>query len=279
MNPSRFLCERLLPSLVARTCEMPIPRSGEQGEKVNCFVVYIERNGRPYLFVSSIQGENLLCLEWVGDRFSQNKTISFKEIDHKDLFIVHYYGLAVVKYAGIYDLAINRFTRWPYIKIFFSRVADRFGQYRFNKKKLVTKQKADLLRFLLSRHLGGETSFDPFHLMSELYTVRWILHPDGERERRKLALHLEALVQAGDLRAQQGGGFALTGQAVMSIEEYEEQERKHTENVRLQLGMLFLTLTIVLLTLVQADIIKLPPLIDLSRPTPPVGPSPPGNRQ
>lgn len=52
--------------------------------------------------------------------------------------------------------------------------------------------------------------------------------------------------------------------AVRMIEEYEEQERKHTENVKMQGRMFWLTLTIALLTLVQAGLVKLPPLFDFT---------------
>lgn len=264
MNLTRFLCKRLLPKLVARTCEMPIPRSGSEGERVNCFTVYIEKDRRPYLFVTGVESENLLCLEWDGDHFSENTFIPLAHIDQKDIFVAHYYGLSVVRFTGIYDLVINRLTRWPYIKIHFMRVAERFGQYIFNKKKLVTKQKVDLLRILLSRHLEGNTSLDSFHLMSDLYTIKWVLHPDGDAQRRKLALHLDALAHTGELKRQQDR-YVLTGLALSAIEEYEEQERRHTENVKTQKLMVWLTLAIVLLTLVQAGLVKLPLLIDLSR--------------
>lgn len=264
MKITKFLCRRLLPNLVARTCEMPIPRSGSKGEEVNCFVVYIEKNGGPHLFVTRVEGEDLICLGWDGTRFCHDVTIPLDEINFKDISVHHYYGLAQVRYTGIYDLAINRLTLWPYIKIHLTRVAERLGQHAFNKKKLVTKQKVDLLRVLLSRHLEGETSFDSLHLMSELYTTKWILHPDGDAQRRKLDLHLDALAHTGELQRQQDG-YVLTGRALSAIEEYEEQERRYTENVMTQKRMVWLTLAIVLLTLVQAGVVKLPLLLDFSR--------------
>jgi hypothetical protein len=263
---SRLLCKRLLPRLIARACDTVIPRSGKQGEQVNCFVVSVDNNGKPYLMVTGLEGEDLHCLEWDGNHYSRATIISLGKINQSELFIAHYYGLSTVKYYGVYSLALSRITCWPYIKIYLVRVAEYFGQYFFNKKKLVTKQRIDLLRFLLSQHLEGHTSVDSFHLMSDLYTMKWVLHPDGEAQRHKVAFYLDALVTTGELRKRANAGYALTGHALKTIEEYEEQERRHTENVKIQRRMFWLTVAIVLLTLVQAGLVKLRPLIDLTQP-------------
>ena len=99
--------------------------------------------------------------------------------------------------------------------------------------------------------------------MTPLYTDKWVFHPDQDSERRKLKFYLESLVDTGELKIV-NYKYVLTGHAVRAIEEYEEQERKHTENVKIQRRMFWLTLAIALLTLVQAGLVKLPPFIDLT---------------
>ena len=51
---------------------------------------------------------------------------------------------------------------------------------------------------------------------------------------------------------------------VEAIEEYEEQERKHTENVKMQRRMFYVAVAVAFLTVAQAGLIKLPTLLDLS---------------
>ena len=99
--------------------------------------------------------------------------------------------------------------------------------------------------------------------MTGLYSVKWIYHPDKESQRKRLTFHLDSLVDTGELR-RVGLKYELTGEALKAIEIYEEQERKHTENVKIQRRMFWLTLAIVLLTGAQANLYKLPTLIDLS---------------
>lgn len=56
--------------------------------------------------------------------------------------------------------------------------------------------------------------------------------------------------------------YKVTGEALKTIELYEEQERKHRESVIMQRLTAILTVVIILLTAAQTGIIKLPTLID-----------------
>jgi hypothetical protein len=144
------LCRYFLHRTLSRNCESTIPRSGEKGERVNCFTVSIDKAGDPYLMVLEIHGDQLKCIEWNGKRYEIDSTISLKNIHPSQFCITHYYGLSEIRYFGIMDFVIGRLILWPYIKIHFVRILSKFDQYIFNKKKLVTKQRVDLLRFLMS---------------------------------------------------------------------------------------------------------------------------------
>lgn len=99
--------------------------------------------------------------------------------------------------------------------------------------------------------------------MTDLYTIKWVLHPQGEPQHQKLEFYLDSLVATGELEKVKNK-YVVSGKALRTIEEYEEQERRHTENVKMQWRMFWLTLAIVVLTLVQAGLVKLPALIDLT---------------
>ena len=59
-------------------------------------------------------------------------------------------------------------------------------------------------------------------------------------------------------------GYLVTGRAISTLERYEEEERRHIQAVKLQRGMLLLTIIIIIVSLLQSDLIKLPTLINLS---------------
>jgi len=111
--------------------------------------------------------------------------------------------------------------------------------------------------------LDGQNAFRPIDLMTELYSIKWVLHPDGDSQLEVLETYLDLLADSGDLQ-KNNYSYCLTGNALKAIEEYEEQERKHTENVKNQRIIAWLTFAIVLLTLIQAGLVKLPVLIDFS---------------
>lgn len=244
-----------------KECPSTIPRSGEKGAKVNCYTVSIDKNTKPYLLVGGIDNENLNCLEWDGSRYAKCAVIPINAIAPSELRITHYYGHSEVRYFGIIDFLLGIFIRYPYIKIHIARSFDTITQYFFNKKKLVTKQRIDLLKILVEKYMDGTDSVCSIGLMTELYSLKWIMHPDRKSQRRKVEFYLESLAATGELKIVTDG-YAVTGLALRTIEEYEEQERKHRENVIIQRGMLLLTFVIALLTLVQSGLIKLPPLYD-----------------
>lgn len=258
---SKRLCKLILPMVLDRACESRIPRSGEAGAKVNCYVTSIDRSGEPYLIVLGLVNNDLNCIEWDGARYSVERTISIHSLSLVDFRITHYYGHSEIQYFGLLDFIRNNLLPWPYLKIHMVRQLSSLDQYLFNKKKLVTKQRTDLLKYLIERALDGKIEHEPLDLMTDLHSIKWILHPHGEEEQRKLKFYLDALVETGELR-KINSKYVLTGFALRAIEENEEQERKHTENVKMQWRTFWLTLAIVVLTIVQAGIVKLPALID-----------------
>jgi hypothetical protein len=260
---SHHLSKFVLLHVLGRACESSIPRSGEEGARVNCFVTSIDKDGHPYLIVLGLSANELDCIKWDGSRYQIQQRLPLASFRLSDFQITHYYGLSEIRYQGIFDFLLNRVTGWPYINIYVVRWLDSFGQYIFNKKKLITKQRMELLKFLVGRALDGKTEHEALDLMDGLYTLKWVRHPQGEQQQQKLEFYLNSLVATGELK-NINHKYVVTGNALRTIEEYEEQERKHTENVKMQWRMFWLALAIVVLTLVQAGLVKLPPIIDLT---------------
>lgn len=253
-----------LSRVLSRPCETRISRSGERGARVNCFSAFIDKdNGEPYLLATELQGNYLTCLEWDGSTYATEKKVNLSKINPNHLTVTHFYGLSEVRYAGVLDLAISRTFFGPYIKIHAIRTLSSIDQYFFNKKKLVTKQRIDLLRFLVAMHLDSKEEIHPISLMTGLYSVKWIMRPDRDSQRHKLEFYLRSLVDTGELTKSQNV-YKLTGHALRAIEEYEEQERKHTESVKIQRRVMWLTFAIALLTGAQANLYRLPTLIDFT---------------
>lgn len=253
-----------LPKVISRSCESRIPRSGEEGEQVNCFVVALDRDNEPFFVATGFENGRLTGLRWNGERYAEEHSISIDDLNCGSLRITHYYGLSEVIYSSVYDLAWNYFSKVVYLKIHLYRYISSAHQFFFNKKKLVTKKRMELIQFMMNDQLDREhNGIGVIDLMTKLYSIKWVLHPSADEQQNRLELYLDSLVESGDLR-KVNTEYVVTGKAISTIEKYEEEERRHTEAVKLQKRMVLLTILIAFVAIVQSGIIKLPVLLDLA---------------
>ena len=254
----------LLPVLLSRACESRIPRSGDEGVRVNCFVVSLDTNGEPFFIATEYEGNVLGGLRWDGSSYSDEHFVPLEDIGSHELRITHYYGLATITYDSIFDFAFHHVTRLEYLKIRVVRYLEATHQYFFNKRKLVTKKRMVLLEFMMNDQLDREhNGIGIIDLLTKLYSINWVLHPSADEQQQKLELYLESLVESGELR-NINHEYVVTGKAIGTLERYEEEERRHSEAVKLQRKMVSLTILLVFMAMVQAGLIKLPPLLDFS---------------
>jgi hypothetical protein len=260
----RIIYKALLPRIVARLCESRIPRSGAKGAAVNCYVVTLDDGESPYFVATGFENDTLIGLKWDGTSYAEHHQISISEIERWRFGVTHYYGLSEITFGSIIDFAWHYATRLVYIRSRTYRYLDSAHQYLFNKKKLITKRRMDLLRFMMDDQM--DRSHDGIRitaLMSKLYTMRLFLHPSWEVQERKVELYLDSLVHSGELR-KVNDEYVVSGAALSTLETYEEEERRHTEAVKLQTRMFWLALIAAMFALVQTGLIKLPTVLDLS---------------
>ena len=112
----------------------------------------------------------------------------------------------------------------------------------------------------LDRTNDGINSLD---LMTKIYSMRLFLHPSWEVQHKKMVLYLESLVSSGEL-SKINDEYVVTGKTISTIEKYEEDERRHTEAVKLQKKMFWLAIIAMIFAIVQSGVIKLPTVVDFS---------------
>jgi len=261
-NIKTVLYKKLLPTILSRPCGRTIP-IGDAAANVNCFFVAMDRDKKPYLKFVRIVGQNIECLEWDMREFKTPKQVSIDAINDYEVHITHYYGPNEIRFNGIFDYVLTKTFPFIYLKVHIFRILDKLNRHFFNKKKLVTKKRIELLTYLVQKYSPLIQHIDSVDLMTDLYSIRWVQHPEGDSRHKVLELYLESLVQTGELK-KIAERYQLGPKALTTIEEYEEDERKHTENVKTQRNIFWVTVVIAILTLVQAGLIRLPTLIDLS---------------
>lgn len=256
----------LLPKLFAKPCPPRIYRSGEDGKKVNCYAVYVDKNSSPYFWAEKYENNVISGQLWDTNSHSYTggHSMLLSEFINYDLNITHYYGLSNISYKNIYDLALNFATKCIYIKTFVLNCIESTQQSLFNRQKLVTKTRMELLQFMIEDQLDREhEGISIINLMDKLYSTRLFLHPSVSYQQEKLKLYLESLVETGELH-KINNDYVVTGKAISTIEKDVEDKRRHIESVKLQKRMFWLTVILAVAAIVQSGMIKPPTLLDYS---------------
>lgn len=251
--------------VLARRCPSEIARSGEEGKKVNCIWAYIYVNGAPYATVEEDRQTYMLGRAYNGKQFEEPVCMSYAALSPSELVINHYYGLATTEYNGVADFAIYGLTGFDRLRVRLRYGVENFGQFRFNRKQLAMRERHEILRAIVQRFRStGKRTFTFMELMTELFTVKWVRHPDGDRLQRITELLLESFVASGELKQTKSYEYAIQGAALTTLDSHERQERHHQDMYSLQKVIMILTLLIAVGTAAQAGLIELPTLIDFT---------------
>ena len=259
----RFLLAQLLPRLISNACPATVPRSGSAGKRINCFITTVLVDDDPNLVLLRIVDDQVEGLRYANDSYSIDVTIPLSELDPRKLHIVHFYGHDEVRYEGVWAVARGLWLRQPYAWIHLRRLWDAVAQRIFNRRTLTARRRLDVLREIVADTMNGPTAVDAMDLMSARYGYRWASHPEWQVHHQLLERQLELLAESGELR-QLDYKFQPTGQALKTLEESEEADRKHVANWRLQALLALLTLVSAIMAAAQAGLLKLPVLLDLT---------------
>ena len=225
--------------ILNKQCDSKVPRSGKEGEEVNCFISYLYTKNKPYMVILHAEENEITGKLWTTAGFKEEVSIPFKDIEKYQIRITHHYGLYDTKFIGLIDYALTGYTKIDSLKWTIHKLLNETKQYVFNKKKLATFDRLEILRALIDLQFSGNASkFLTMELMTHLYSSRWILHPDKDSQEYKLQVFVDSFVESGELDFDGSCHYSVTGKAINTLSEYEEQERRHFENKRLQNRML-----------------------------------------
>lgn len=251
----QFLVKLIVRYLLNSPCGSEISRSGKEGENVNCYIVYLFQDDDPFLVVKKINSTTITGIQWNGDRFDNERIISLLEIKKYKIKITHYYGPYTTKYSSIWDFLAFGITKYEVIKCNLHKIFSRTSQFVFTKKKLATFDRIEILRSVLDLYFSStHNGFSSLDIMTKLYTLNWVIHPQSEQQQHKLELFLKSFVESGELEIINGYEYSVNGKAITTLSEYEEQERKHSEAQRMQKQLVWLTGAIVWVGIIQAII-------------------------
>ena len=239
-----------------------IPRSGEEGAKVDCYAVKIQIDKYQSFWVERICG-NILS-GYIYDQRSEQRVpyeMHLSTLDTSTIEITKFKGYYDISFSSLIEFFIKDFSSYIHIKMSFLSVIDRTLQYAYNRKTLQAHKRIEVIKFLIQRHLYKREEFNIVDLMLGLHSLRLINHPDKNRIKGILKLYVESFIETEEILRLGGGRYKITGKAISTLEEYENVERKHSENKRLQE---IIAMTTIILMLLAAGLIKFPVMLDFT---------------
>lgn len=246
----------ILRHLLKKKCPYSIPRSGEGAEEVDCFNVFLFRTDKPYMVLTEVHDNEISGKLWSpGSGYGDVVTINIKDIHEYEIRITHHYGLYDTKYIGLLNYCLTGFTRFDELKCKFYRWRETTKQFFYNRKQLATFDRIEILRALIELKIFGHgDNFMAMDILTHLYSMRWVAHPESDFLETRIQLFVDSFVESGELSKIDGCHYSVTGKAINTLSQYEEQERRHNENKKLQKRMLCLTIAIVGVGILQAAI-------------------------
>ena len=159
--------------------------------------------------------------------------------------VTHYYKNLRTTYENLYSVLFSYITKSGKIEMNIRILWDAIQQKFFNLRPLKEKKdRMDLLRWLMNedrrkRSLEDNCQFTKveFNVLQILNdsnkSYRWMFHSKGKRAQADLKSYLDSLVYSEDITEPTTlEKYTVLPKAVITLEEYDEAERRHKETKR-----------------------------------------------
>ena len=242
-----------------------IPMSGIESEKNDFYSVIITLANNELANATELD-QHVVMLEKKNPEtgaFDVEDIIDLADIDLNSLSITHYYKNYYTTYQGINAFIFHCLSKKDYLKINTLKFGNWLAQKSYNKTDLKLSSRYELLEYLLENYGYTNKSFDLLSLLSEMHSLRFYGHPDRDKYKNQLQMHLDSFVASGEIMFT-GDKYHVVGKSIVSIEKFVIEERRHRLNTKLQCVLAILTFVLSICAIVQAGLVKLNPFWDFT---------------
>lgn len=176
-------------------------------------------------------------------------SVPYSAFDYFGVYIEYHYRGWGFRTLGIPKFALQYVTSYPFLRIY----TDRMIQAVFNLRPLARRDRMKVLSYILARSIKNRD----FHahatdILTHFYSGRWVLRKDHIELMTYYGLLLDSLKHTGDLAAGDHGGYKMKPQALNTLAAYQREERRHRDNYKIQRGIFWLTVVLMLVGIAQA---------------------------
>lgn len=164
--------------------------------------------------------------------------------------ITHYYN----RYGIIVETGLSYFLRRMLFLHLLIKYKDVARQKIFNKKRLVRRDRIEVLAYLTERSIKEpDANISSLSLGVGLYSKRWFYHPERQELQAYLSMLLGSLEESGDLKKVEYY-YKVSPKALVTLSEFERDEQKHRDILLNGRKMVMLTAALVAVTVMQSNL-------------------------
>ncbi|WP_417697694.1 hypothetical protein [Psychromonas sp.] len=246
-----FIQRLLLSKLNKKPAPDTILRSGDKAISVDYIVIYVRSIDDSWtLLVKDVLKKGFEGKFWSGEEEHTHVCIPYSLLENEKLDITHFYGTYDLKYKSLTSYFFQGVLPFNKLKIAFGKL----DQSLFNRKGLIRSERIDTLKIILEKTIENRGfKFNEISLSTILHTQKWIFHPDKERQLSYSKLLLESLVESGELTKVEFQ-YKLSAKALITIVDYEDEIKKHNQNLSQSKSMKWLTIVLIIVAIAQITV-------------------------
>lgn len=234
-------------ALNRKQCPDLIPRSGSSAKKVDCYSVRFDSKSlKPYALVTDIRNKKIAIRLWNGRKFDNDYKCTLADLSGFTIKVIHYNSLHTIEYTGWASLILRGLSGYDRLKILGINLIKSVSQHYFNKTNDLSIQNIKLMNVLLDLHFNNK-EINIYSVSDSIYTSKWFYHPNREKYRRKIDLHLDSLVEIGAIN-RDGMNYSVNGKLINLVTSYEREGDKHNDNITIQRRLVQITFVLVAVT-------------------------------
>ncbi len=250
---------------LARSCPSPIPQSGKAADQVNYYSALIDDGDKPYLLVTGIGDTHIQGKLWYQDEhmYAGVIRVQMAYAATLSLKIVHYIGPEEIVYTSAFRLWLGEATRIPHLFLALRRTWANLTRTLFHQRSRLNVDRDKLLEYVVDEYAVSGSKFGAGAVLTSMYNYRWHSHPGANSARKRTEFLLLSLVLTGDLQCSEDGQqfWVVPAGAFKSLSEIQQARQLHRQSLRIQRSIITLTFGSLIAALIQAGVIKSPPII------------------
>jgi hypothetical protein len=224
----------------------------------DCFWAFLSVSNKPYCTIEERHQSHYKGRAYDGRQFNLPVSVPAKHIWQSEVSLRHFRGHNELRYTGALRFCCLGITG---IRHFYAVCVARYRWIRqrlYNLRRINMLDRMSLLEHIVNRaREQGRVRIDPMQIMSELFTDRWILHPDGLKNETYLQFLLDSFATTGEIQ-KTGSDYQVTGLAFATLDSLHRDDRRHKDQIRTQIFMIMVTILLAPIASVQAGIFNWP---------------------